>query len=38
MRHSLAERKLLEEHKSEVLNLGKEVQSQRWFCRQTLMP
>ncbi len=36
MRCSLAERKLLEAHRSEVLNLGKEVQSQRWFCRQTL--
>ncbi len=23
---------------SEVLNLGKAVQSQGWFCRQTLMP
>ncbi len=35
---SLAECKLLEAHKSEELNLGKGVQSQRWFCRQTLMP
>ncbi len=25
-------------YKSEVMNLGKGVQSQRWFCRQTLMP
>ncbi len=25
-------------HRSEVLNLGKGMQSQRWFCRQTLMP
>ncbi len=32
MRRSLAERKLLEAHKSEV------SLSQRWFCRQTLMP
>ncbi len=38
MRRSLAERKLLEAHRSEELNLGKEVQSQRWFCMQTLMP
>ncbi len=40
MRCSLAERKLLEGtySRSQVLNLGKEVQSQRWFCRQTLMP
>ncbi len=38
MRRSLAERKLLEAHKSEVLNLGSGVQSQTWFCRQTLMP
>ncbi len=38
MRRSLAERKLLEAHKSEVMHLGKGVQSQRWFCRQTLMP
>ncbi len=37
-RHSFAEWKLLEAHKSEVMNLGKGVQSQRWFCRQTLMP
>ncbi len=38
-RRSLAEHKLLEgTHKSEVLNLGKGVQSQRWFCGQTLMP
>ncbi len=37
-RRSLAERKLLEAHKSEVMNLGKGVQRQRWFCRQTLMP
>ncbi len=37
-RRSLAESKLLEAHKSEVMNLGKGVQSQRWFCRQTLMP
>ncbi len=36
-RRSLAERKLLEAHKSEVMNLGKGVQSQRWFCSQTLM-
>ncbi len=36
-RRSLAERKLLEAHKSEVMNLGKGVQSQR-FCWQTLMP
>ncbi len=35
---SLAERKLLEAHMSEVINLGKGVQSQWWFCRQTLMP
>ncbi len=35
---SHAEWKLLEAHKSEVMNLGKEVQSQRWFCMQTLMP
>ncbi len=35
---SLAERKLLEAHKSEEMKLGKGVQSQRWFCRQTLMP
>ncbi len=38
MRCSLAERKLLEAYTSEVMNLGKGVQSQRWFCRQTLMP
>ncbi len=39
MHRSLAERKLLERaHTSEVINLGKGVQSQRWFCRQTLMP
>ncbi len=38
MRRSLAEHKLLEAHKSEVMNLGKGVQSQRCFCRQTLMP
>ncbi len=25
-------------YKSEVMNLGKGVQSQQWFCRQTLMP
>ncbi len=31
MHRSLAERKLLEAHTSEVLNLGKEVQSQRWL-------
>ncbi len=31
MRRSLPEHKLLEAHKSEVLNLGKGVQSQRWF-------
>uniref|UniRef100_A0A8C1UBH9 Phosphoinositide phospholipase C n=1 Tax=Cyprinus carpio TaxID=7962 RepID=A0A8C1UBH9_CYPCA len=37
-RHSLAERRLLEAHKSEVMNLGKGVQSQWWFCRQTSMP
>ncbi len=37
MRRSLAEHKLLEAHKSEVLNLSKEVQSQCWFCRTTLM-
>ncbi len=30
-----SERKLLEAHTSEVMGLGKEVQSQRWFCRQT---
>ncbi len=35
MRRSLAERKLLEAHESEVRNLGKGVQSQTWFCRQT---
>ncbi len=35
MRRSLAERKLLEAHASEVMDLGKEVQSQCWFCRQT---
>ncbi len=34
MRCSLAECNL----KSEAMNLGKGVQSQRWFCRQTLMP
>ncbi len=38
MRHSLAERKILEAHRFEVMNLGKGVQSQCWFCRQTLMP
>ncbi len=32
-RRSLAKRKLLEAHMSEVLNLVK-----GWFCRQTLMP
>ncbi len=32
MRRSLAEHKLLEAHKSEVMNLGK------GFCRKTLMP
>ncbi len=37
MRRSLAERKLLEAYKSEVMNLGKGVQSQRGFCRQTLI-
>ncbi len=37
MRRSLTERKFLEAHKSEVMNLGKGVQSQRWFCRQTLI-
>ncbi len=37
MCRSLAERRHLAAHRSEVLNLGKEVQSQRWFCRQTLM-
>ena len=37
-RCSLAERKLLEAHKSEVMNLGKGVQSQWWFCMQTSMP
>ncbi len=37
-RRSLAERKPLEAHKSEVMNLGKGVQSPWWFCRQTLMP
>ncbi len=37
-RRSLAERKLLEAHRSEVMNLGKGVQSHWWFCRQTLMP
>ncbi len=36
MHRSLAERKLLEAHRSEVMDLG--VQSQWWFCRQTLMP
>ncbi len=25
-------------HRSEVLNLGKGVQSKWWFCRQTSMP
>ncbi len=35
-RHSLAEHKLLEG--TEVMHLGKGVQSQRWFCSQTLMP
>ncbi len=35
MRRSLAERKLLEAYKSEVMNLGKGVQSQWWLCRQT---
>ncbi len=34
----LQTRKLLEAHKSEVMSLGKGVQSQRWFCSQTLMP
>ncbi len=34
---SLAEHKLLEAHASEVVNLVKGVQSQRWFCRQTLL-
>ncbi len=38
MRRSLAERKLLEAHKSEVMNLCKGEQSQRCFCSQTLMP
>ncbi len=38
MCRSLAEHKLLEAYKSEVMNLGKWVQSQRCFCRQTLMP
>jgi len=38
MRRSLAERRLLEAYKSEVIHLGKGVQSLRWFCRQTLMP
>ncbi len=38
MRRSLAERKLLEAYKSKIMNLVKGVQSQRWFCRQTLMP
>uniref|UniRef100_A0A8C2ETE3 Sp4 transcription factor n=1 Tax=Cyprinus carpio TaxID=7962 RepID=A0A8C2ETE3_CYPCA len=33
---SLAERKFLEAHKSEVMNLGKGVQSQWWFCGQTI--
>ncbi len=37
MRRSLAEHKLLEAHKSEVVNLGKGVQSRWRFCRQTLM-
>ncbi len=37
-RRSLAERKLLEAHISGVLNLGKGVQSQMWFCRQISMP
>ncbi len=36
--HSLEERKLLEAHKSEVMHLGKGVQSQWWFYRQTSMP
>ncbi len=31
-------RRSLAEHKSEVMNLNKGVQSQWWFCRQTLMP
>ncbi len=38
MHRSLAERKLLEAHKSEVMNLGKGVQSQWWIFRQTSMP
>ncbi len=37
MHCSLAECKLLEAHKSEVVHLGKEVQSQWWVCRQILM-
>ncbi len=37
MRRSLAECKLPRANKSEVIDLGKGVQSQRWFCRQTLM-
>ncbi len=38
MQRSHAERKLLEAHKSEVMHLGKVVQSQWLFCRHTLMP
>ncbi len=38
MRRSLAEHKLLETHTPEVMNLAKGVQSQRCFCRETLIP
>ena len=38
MHCSLSVCKLLEAHKSEVMNLGKGVQSQWWFCMQTSMP
>ncbi len=38
MQRSLAERKLLEAHKSEVMHSGKVVQNQWLFCRHTLMP
>ncbi len=43
MRHSLAEHELIEAmnanalNEIQVMNLGKEVQSQSWFCRQILM-
>ncbi len=37
-RRSLAESKLLEAHKSEVMNLGNGVQSLWWFCRHKFMP